>query len=333
MEEDFKQAWEVHFTPRKPDLSDEQIAAYEQFALSNRKRAAEFIKSVQADLNYTFKDKRVLDIGSAYGGFVILTAQLAAKAYGVEILQYLHDLALTNAEHEPGFIKLINMDILDEHIFSEIENRPFDLIIVNDVFEHIYTSTALFRRIRELSHHGTILYFAIPNGEAWQSIENEGHLFKFGISLLEPGAWPRDVNPFNIYYRPIEYYQLHFQYAGFRHLYIKVEENALSSCKDRIVEKFSELEQKITNGSFVTNYQNNHGRHKFELLNQRLQEILKQNDLLKLHLSFDQSFWVGYATSEINPNLEDKTDLIRIDLDTFHMLERKRLKRSWLKLW
>ena len=331
MEEDFKQAWEVYFADRRSDLSPEQVVAYERFALSNRQRAEDFIKSIRSDLDYKFTDKRILDLGSAYGGFVICAAQQSAKAYGVEILQYLHDLAVANARNEHGRIKLINMDILDDNVLSELDNRPFDLLIINDVFEHIYNSMALFRRIRDLSHARSILYFAIPNGDAWQSIENEGHLFKFGISLLEPGAGPRDLTPFNVYYRPLEYYQIHFQYAGFRHLYIKVEKDALPACKDRIMGKFSELEQLINSRPFGTNYQNNHGRQKFDLLKQQLRRTLDQNDLLKLHLFFDQSFWIGYATSEINPNLEEKNNLVRIDLDSTQKAKSQKPKRSWFR--
>jgi len=318
MEEDFKKAWDSYFQPRRPALTDAQILAYEKFALSNRDRAEEFIKAIQTDLDYEFKDKRVLDIESAYGGFVICAAHLGAKAYGIEILGYLHELALANAMDEKGYIKLINKDVLDKNVLIDTENEHFDLIIVNDVFEHIYDSIALFQRIRYFSHNKTIIYFAIPNGESWQGIENEGHKFQFGLSLLEPGVWPKELGAFNIYYRPIEYFQLFFQSVGYPHLYIKVDKNALVSCKEQVISKFIELEHKLKDSPFTTGFQNDHARHRFKLLKQRLEEILEQQDLVKLNIVYNHYFWVGYATSEIIPNLETKEDLVRVSFNSLH---------------
>ena len=151
METDFKRAWDAYFVPRKPTLSEEQANAYEKFALCNRKRAQKFIELVQTHLRLNLIGKRVLDIGSAYGGFVICAGRMGAEAYGIEISEDLHKLAEANALNEPGYIKLINADVLDKSVLEFTGSRPFDLIIINDVFEHIYDSTALFKRISEFS--------------------------------------------------------------------------------------------------------------------------------------------------------------------------------------
>lgn len=312
METDFKNAWETYFAPKRSTLSAAQVTAYEKFALSNRERAKRFIEHVQSRLFLDFKGKRVLDIGSAYGGFVICCAHMGAKAYGIEILDYLHELAKANALNENGHIKLIKKDVLDKSVLNDTDNQPFDLIIINDVFEHIYNSYAFFYRIKEFSGDDTIIYFEIPNGESWQGIEKEGHKFLFGLTLLEPGAWPKELGAFNIYYRPFEYYHLHFNHIGFPHLYLMVDKNLIEKSQERVTNKFTELEKKINDGPFESNFLNEHARHKFELLKQKLTDVLGEECPLKLHLFYDQFFWRGYAAREIIPNLENTYDLIRI---------------------
>lgn len=320
MESDFVQAWNAYFSSRKATLTEAQATAYERFALSNRDRARTFIDSVQSQLKLDFKNKRVLDIGSAYGGFVICCAQMGAVAYGVEILEYLHQLALANARNETGQIKLINMDILDQNILAETDNQPFDLIIIDDVFEHIYDSLALFNRIKSLSHTDTVVYFAIPNGGSWQGIENEGHKFQFGLTLLEPGAWPKELGPFSIYYRPLEFYQLYFHHIGFPHLYLMIEEDKLNTSRERVLAKFADLETKVASGPFPSDFHNEHARRKFHLLKQHLTGIIDE-DPLRVHILYDQYFWQGYATQRIIPDLENKDSLARISFEALTQKE------------
>lgn len=227
-------------------------------------------------------------------------------------MEYLYKLAEENALNEQGHIKLINADILDKAVWEFTEYKPFDLIIINDVFEHIYNSTTFFKRIREFSGNYTVVYFAVPNGDSWQSIEKEGHKFIFGLTLLEPGVWSEIVGSFNIYYRPLDFYQLHFQDIGFPHLYLIVDEHLIQTAPKRVQKKFAKLGQKIKSNPFKSKFLNDKAKHQFQLLQQKLSEDLKENNPLKIHLSYDQHFWEGFAIQTINPELEKDENLIHV---------------------
>ena len=67
------------------------------FALSNRKRGRKVIDRVVKVTGMDLRGKRVLDVGSAYGGFVIEAAASGADAWGVEISGRLHEYGRLNA--------------------------------------------------------------------------------------------------------------------------------------------------------------------------------------------------------------------------------------------
>jgi 2-polyprenyl-3-methyl-5-hydroxy-6-metoxy-1,4-benzoquinol methylase len=194
MESDFKEAWNeyarIHL--KKDQLTDEQARVHENYALGNRERAQALLDNIGKYLHLDLRKRRVLDVGSAYAGFPIVAAQKGAEAYGVEILDYLHKLGVANAQNE-GVVTLINADILDKEITEQLGTAPFDLMILHDVFEHVYDSSALFKRIGEFSHEASVVNFAIPTGDCWQAIEREAHRFAFGLSLLEPGSWAEEM--------------------------------------------------------------------------------------------------------------------------------------------
>lgn len=294
MESDFHTAWEKYFSSRKPSLTDDQIAAYEKFALSNRQRAQNFIDFMHDSIEFDFKDKRILDIGSAYAGFVIMSAKYGAEAHGIEILDHLHQLAIANAKDEDGDITLKHGDVLA----SELLVGPFDLIIINDVFEHIFDIDLLFQRINDLSGPETVIFFAIPNGFSYHAINKEGHLFKFGLTLLEPGLWSSYISaPFNIYYRPLEVYRLLFESLGY-HLYLKVDETKESTAKERIINEFALIADKVGEKPFPTEAMNEQAERRLTLIQR---EIKRLSDPFHLHVHFEQYFWEGFAVRAETP--------------------------------
>ena len=56
-----------------------------QFAASNRERAAWVIAQIEGKTGFTFPGRQVVDVGSAYAGFVIVAAQRGARAWGIEV--------------------------------------------------------------------------------------------------------------------------------------------------------------------------------------------------------------------------------------------------------
>jgi 2-polyprenyl-3-methyl-5-hydroxy-6-metoxy-1,4-benzoquinol methylase len=293
MHEKFAVAYKAQLDKKRENLSPEQYSQYERFALNNRERAREFIKQIMKDTNFNFAGKRVLDIGCAYGGFLIESAALGAEVHGVEILPDLVRLAQINIENEAGNISLYEGDILDCNL---LRGEKFDLIIINDVFEHIFDVEHLFNRIAELSSDSAICFFAIPNAESFHSILKEGHKFIFGLSLLEPGYWGTVVGNFNIYYRPINLYRYYFERAGYCNMCCRCDKQ--SGVFLRITEKYQEIENILSNNPFKNKSITEHAISRFKNLQLKFQRDSKLLDEAALHIKYEQHFWVGYATKK-----------------------------------
>lgn len=314
MEADFIAAWEEHMARNGGHWTEAQRREYRRFAMSSRQRGDAFVQKVENLLGFDFRDRRVLDVGSAYGGFVLAAASRGASAFGIELAGHLHQMAVAHARGERGDIHLLHHDILDDAVIDQCEGKPFDLIVVNDVFEHVYDSTRLFNRLDELSGDDTVIYFAIPNGESWTSIGREGHRFLPGLSLLDPGEYADAVgNAFKAYYRPLQFYWRHFRDAGFPYMYLSAARDQIKSAPQRVVEKFDELESIINNGPFQNRRVNGVVSHNFQLVRQRLARDLRRQDPIRILLHYDQYFWEGFAARLPKARLESSTGFIRLD--------------------
>lgn len=71
------------------------------------------------------------------------------------------------------------------------ERGPFDLIIINDVFEHIYDTAGLLTNVRAVMSPDALFYYKVPNGWATRSVLSEGLHYEFHTGaagyLVEPG--------------------------------------------------------------------------------------------------------------------------------------------------
>jgi SAM-dependent methyltransferase len=185
-----------------------------EFALSSRTRAVAMLDRIALHTGLDVRGKRVLDVGSAYGGFVVEAAARGAEAWGVEISERLYGWGAIHARGEPGDIHLVHADFLSRRIQRELP-RDFDLVIVNDVFEHVYDTAALLKQLHGLVRPGGMFAFSIPNGDAVSAVEREGHDGVPGLTLLPPNRWHRLVPGFTAYYRPWSYYSGLFRAFGF----------------------------------------------------------------------------------------------------------------------
>jgi 2-polyprenyl-3-methyl-5-hydroxy-6-metoxy-1,4-benzoquinol methylase len=186
------------------------------FQIKSRERATGMIEKLGASHSLNFEGKRVLDVGCAYGSFAIEMAKKGAKVVGIDISDKWLKLAEVNARDEAE-VKFINCDASSYLAFSTLkEHGPYDIFIVNDVFEHIYDTVGLMNNISKLASPAATIYYKIPNGHATRHVLMEGHKKVFGISLLPPDYWSEFVSaPFHIYYRRWAYFQAIFSSYGF----------------------------------------------------------------------------------------------------------------------
>jgi len=189
------------------------------FQINSRERAKQTIAMLQEKLGLDWQGKRVLDVGCAYAAFTIELAKLGAKVVGIDINKKWLDLGKTNAINEVD-VPLLLCDASSRKAIEQLhEYGPFDVVLVNDVLEHIYDTAGLLFNLTKLMRTGGILFFKVPNGQATRHVLLEGHKRVFGISLLPPDYWSSFVDvPFHIYYRRWEYFTAQFNQFGFHDL-------------------------------------------------------------------------------------------------------------------
>jgi len=188
------------------------------FQINSRKRAKGLISVLRERLGMDFKGKKILDVGCAYGSFSIELAKLGAEVVGIDISDKWLKLADVNARDEVE-VAFLNCDASSRKAKRELEpHGPFDLIVINDVLEHIYDTAGLLSNLDTLLAKSGLIYYKVPNGHATGHVLSEGHKKVFGIALLAPDYWQAFVKaPFHIYYRRWEYFDALFTHFGLTH--------------------------------------------------------------------------------------------------------------------
>ena len=125
---------------------------------------------------------RVLDVGSAYGGFLVAFAERGARVTGIERDERYVRLAVANLSEKGLDAELVLGDAADPH---PAFRRKFDLILANDVLEHLSRLDPFLANLREWLAKGGVAYLEIPNGLHPPFVLRDGHHQLFGITLLE----------------------------------------------------------------------------------------------------------------------------------------------------
>ena len=122
-------------------LTGEQAERW-RFQLTTNQRGIEFLKEFERYSQRPIKDLSVLDVGCAYGGFVIEAARKGARAKGVDVNPKLIKLARANASGDVD-AEFMEADVSSAGFRSRISESEFDVVVLNDVLEHIYDTAGL----------------------------------------------------------------------------------------------------------------------------------------------------------------------------------------------
>ncbi|HEY1434961.1 MAG TPA: class I SAM-dependent methyltransferase [Thermoanaerobaculia bacterium] len=138
---------------------------------------------------------RVLDVGCAYGGFLVAFAEKGARVTGIEIDERYVRLAALNLRERGLDAELVHGDAAaDRPAFRD----RFDLVIANDVLEHVPCPDGFLRNLRAWLAPRGAAYLEIPNG-AWPPyVGKDGHHQLFGLTLLdhaEASAYMKLLSP------------------------------------------------------------------------------------------------------------------------------------------
>ncbi len=104
-----------------------------------------------------FKNKKVLEIGCAEGGFIEELLNIGIETIGLELLQSRIDIATGK---NPD-LKIYCADITDNKTLAKI-NSMFDVIVMRDTIEHISNRISAFENISGLLKPGGYFYVTFP---------------------------------------------------------------------------------------------------------------------------------------------------------------------------
>lgn len=161
---------------------------------------------------------RVLDVGCAYGGFLVAFAERGASVTGIEVDKRYLALAEINLREQGVDAWLVQGDATNPQ--RGFRGR-FDLIVANDVIEHVISLERFLANIRDWLAPGGAAHLEIPNGAQPHYVIADGHYGLFGITLLEFDR-ARDyflaLNPKGVFdtyrYPTLDEYRAAFDAAG-----------------------------------------------------------------------------------------------------------------------
>jgi 2-polyprenyl-3-methyl-5-hydroxy-6-metoxy-1,4-benzoquinol methylase len=268
------------------------------FASTTNERGEKSIEKFSR-YGFSFKGLRILDVGCAYGGFAIAAAHLGASVYGVDIneklLFYAEQNLLGIDELE---CKFIQVDATSINFLEKLPQDHFDLIIVNDVFEHVYDTVSLLSNLRHVGNSDATLYFNIPNGTNIKYALTEPHSGYLGLSLLPPHLWSLSgIKPRSIYYRPWKYYSAMYKQFGFNKInfttfHNEPEPNTAEIIYNKYSEEKIKWQQQIKKMPILFR---SHAQSAVDEYEKRMDYDIKFLDLRRLQFKYLTTFWCGFA--------------------------------------
>ena len=228
-------------------VDDPTVQMWIDFSLSSVERGRHAVASMGGV--ETFVGRSVLDVGCAYGGFLVAAKEAGAKrVVGVDIDAKLIELArLQLTDHR------LTADLAIEDITSEgvaARRGKFDIVLCNDVIEHVVDPLRCAANLASVMNRGGKVFLEIPNGSAVDFMRRDGHYGLFGLTLLgrsEAERWwrlhYRDVYGVE-HYAPLSYYLSIFSAAGISLRLLTREENPAKRVEE-VSEAFDRLEEEL----------------------------------------------------------------------------------------
>ncbi len=228
-------------------VEDPTVQMWIDFTLSSVERGRQAVASMGGA--EAFAGRKVLDVGCAYGGFLVAAREAGAgRVVGVDIDSKLIDLArLQLADHQ------VSGELAIEDITSDgVVDRwgTFDIVLCNDVIEHVVDPLRCARNLASVMKGGGKVFLEIPNGSAVDFMRKDGHYGLFGLTLLgrsEAERWWR-LHYHDVYgvehYAPLSYYLGIFSASGISLRLLTTVENPEKRMAD-IAEAFDRLEEEL----------------------------------------------------------------------------------------
>lgn len=201
-----------------PIADDPCVSMYFEFAITTNERGRAVVALIKP--HKELRGANYLDIGCAYGGFLVAFAEEGAHVAGIDIDPLLLALARHNLTDHHVEAPLLLGDATGNLALDKFR-ASIDVATCNDVIEHVADPAALVETIAQLLAPGGLCYFEIPNAQLPAFVLSDGHFQLFGITLLGPDDAKRywDARQIDrpsqlVQYFPLEVYERMFRSAG-----------------------------------------------------------------------------------------------------------------------
>ncbi|WP_292054532.1 class I SAM-dependent methyltransferase [Brevundimonas sp. UBA5866] len=155
-----------------------------KYILSGNERGAEIVDKMVNHFVGPLEGRRVLDIGCGYGGVCISAAKHGAFARGIEVGSSELEHFQLNLE-DNGVKDVVNITFGDaDDIEFMASLGKYDLVICDNVLEHVPDSHRLIYTIAEAMNEQSRCYVTVPNYLSLGQVLMECHNREFGLSLL-----------------------------------------------------------------------------------------------------------------------------------------------------
>lgn len=173
----FHDALALHFA----DLRDHpMLPTHFEFAATSVQRGTAALARLRNSARLS--GARALDVGCAYGGFLVALARAGAVPAGIDL--------------NPGLLELARTLLAEQGIEARVElhdatldradfHGAFDLVLANGVVEHVKDLDAFLANLSRWLAPAGVAYLEVPNGRAAEAVLSDGHYGLFGITLLD----------------------------------------------------------------------------------------------------------------------------------------------------
>lgn len=163
--------------------SNPNLANWLDYALSTNTRGRFFVEVLRPHIRPNAR--RYLDVGSAYGGFLVAFLEQGLEVVGLEYDPALIPLCNANLQEcgVTGVYKTVHGSILDQDLPEQL--GTFDIITCIDVIEHVSDVPLAMQHMVQLLNPGGMIVLQIPNKDSISSVISDGHFGLFGITLLQ----------------------------------------------------------------------------------------------------------------------------------------------------
>ena len=244
----FFRALAEHFAPLAEHAC---LPMYFEYAVTSNARGRAAAERLSRDVimgrtpRWFGRRRQMLDLGCAYGGFLVAFAGKGFRVTGIEINEQLIRLAAVNLRENSVDADLVKGDATLEH--PAFRGR-FDLIAANDVVEHVKRLEGFLRNLRDWLTPEGVVYLQIPNGAHPPFVRKDGHHQLFGITLLE---FEEASTYYNLFYRASSGYDTyHYKdLAAYREVFASsglsltiLPETLAGASVDSVLRQLAELE-------------------------------------------------------------------------------------------